>query len=88
MEDMSLLVSTDAHYEEPDHSKPLLEEKVCLYWLKPKSSDRSLGSVWWKRKRKKTTLSCYVSLSDSNYGIGSKVPAAKLIRFAIELLNH
>ena len=82
VEDLGLLVSMDAFYEELDHPKLLLEEKVCLYWLRPGPSDRSLGSVWWKRKRKKTTLAYYVSLSDSNCMKRSKVPAAQLIRFA------
>ena len=80
VEDLGLLVSMDAYYEEQDHPKLLLEEKVCLYCLRPKPSDRSLGSVWWKRKRKKAH---YVSLSNSSYKERSKVPAAQLIRLAI-----
>ena len=84
VEDLGLLVSTDAYYEEPDHSKPLLEEKVCLYWLKPKSSDRSLGSVWWKRKRKKAY---YASLSYSSYKKWSNVSAAQLTGLATSNLQ-
>ena len=82
VEDLALLINMNSYHEERDHPRPLLEEKVCLYWLRPGPSDRSLGSVWWKRKRKKTTSAHYLSLSDSNYREWSKIPAAHLIRYA------
>ena len=33
--------------------RPLQLNETNQHWLKPRSNNRSLGSIWWKRKRKK-----------------------------------